>query len=158
MLSFVPNQISWKMDSFLNIQIEKIHTFFNVYVFDYRLYFIVLLHFSQSKDTIDPGVLWKSSLLFSLVFCLVLSSCEIGQRLTNAFGEVSYKFEQLDLYLLPAEIQRILPTILIGVQKPIVFECFGIVDGSREQFKRVMPRRWELIIWCVLLAERLCGE
>lgn len=63
--------------------------------------------------------------------------CEIGQQFTNTLGEIIYEIEQLDWYLFPAEVQRMLPTIITGVQKPIVVGCFGVCYSSREQFKKV---------------------
>lgn len=67
----------------------------------------------------------------------VFLSCEIGQRLTNAFNDITDRFERLDWYLFPTQIQRLLPTITMNTHVPIVIDCFGVVDGSREQFKRV---------------------
>lgn len=63
--------------------------------------------------------------------------CEVGQRLTNAFNEITDRFEQLDWNLFPIEIQRLLPTIKMNTHVPIQIDCFGVFDGSREQFKRV---------------------
>lgn len=68
---------------------------------------------------------------------MVFLPCELGQRLTTTCEQVDYDFEQLAWYLFPMEVQRILPTILIGLQEPVLLRCFGIVDGSREQFKKV---------------------
>lgn len=71
---------------------------------------------------------------------MVFFPCEVGQRLTNTLNEIDYEFEQLDWYLFPFEVQRVLPTILSGVQKPIVLGCFGTVSGSRDQFKKVISQ------------------
>lgn len=108
--------------------------------------------FSQSKDIIDPGVSWKSSALFFCVFGLVFLSCEIGQRLTDTFDEIYRKFKKSAWYLFPIEVQRMLPTILIGVQETIVFDCFGILDISREQFKKVNTDRCRSIVWLYVCA------
>lgn len=85
-------------------------------------------------------LLWKSIFLFLIVFGMVFFPCEVGQQITDTFNDINDKFEQLDWYLLPIEVQRMLPTILVGLQKPIVLGCFGIVSGSRDQFKKVIKQ------------------
>lgn len=68
---------------------------------------------------------------------VILITCEIGQQFTNALGKVNDQFEQLDWYLFPAKVQRMLPTIINNVQDPVEIGCFGIMYCSREQFKTV---------------------
>lgn len=70
-------------------------------------------------------------------FGVVFISCELGQRSTNDFEECSEMIEQLDWYLFPAEIQRMLPIIINFAQQPIVFYCFGSAACSRDTFKKV---------------------
>lgn len=83
-------------------------------------------------------MLWQSIFLFFGMFGTVFVVCEIGHQLTLlAFENIDYDFEQLDWYLFPIEVQRMLPSILIGVQKPIFVGCFGIVEASRDQFQKV---------------------
>lgn len=86
-------------------------------------------------------ILWTSILYGFCGFGLVFSTCEIGQRFTKAFDEIDREIEQLDWYLFPIEIQRILPTIIINAQEPIVIECFGIISCNRDQFKKVSLNR-----------------
>lgn len=86
---------------------------------------------------IDPMVLWKLIFYGGWVFGLVFLSCEIGQRFTYAFDEITDLFGQLNWYLFPINVQRLLPTIMINVQEPIVIGCFGIINGSRDQLKKV---------------------
>lgn len=68
---------------------------------------------------------------------VVFFACELGQQFTNTLVKVDNELKQLDWYLFPAEIQRILPAVINNVQKPVVIECFGIMIASREQFKVV---------------------
>lgn len=91
----------------------------------------------QSNEALDLVTLWNSIFLGIGVLGTSIFVCEAGQRLTDKFDEISYKFKQLNWYLYPIAIQQMLPTILIGVQKPIFIECYGIFDCSREQFKKV---------------------
>lgn len=93
------------------------------------------------KDTFDPEILWKLTFEGIASIGNVFFSCEIGQRFTDAFNEIVDEFEQFDWYLFPPKIQRILPTTLIGVQKPVVIGCFGTFEGSRDQFKKVLHNK-----------------
>lgn len=71
------------------------------------------------------------------MFVYVFILCEIGQRLTDAICAVDHRFGQLKWYLLPIEIQQMLPIILMNAQKPVTMGCFGIFVGDRNQFKQV---------------------
>lgn len=67
----------------------------------------------------------------------VLIASEIGQRITDAFDEIEYNLNQVDWYLLPIEIKRILPMMIANAQQPVSLECFGSIICSREVFKKV---------------------
>lgn len=67
----------------------------------------------------------------------VFVACEVGQRLSNAYSEIADVFDQLNWYLLPIEVRRILPTIILYVQQPIEIMFFGSLSLNRAQFKRV---------------------
>lgn len=96
---------------------------------------------TQTHDQIDSVLVGKAIFYgcwgLSITFC----ACELGQQLTNTLGKINDKLEQLDWYLFPTEIQRILPTVMNNIQQPIVIECFGIICASREQFGKVSDRR-----------------
>lgn len=68
---------------------------------------------------------------------MVFFSCEIGQRFTNAYDEVDDAINQLDWYLLPMKVQRVLPVIMMKSQKEWSIECFGSIACNRETFKKV---------------------
>lgn len=70
-------------------------------------------------------------------FGIVLMICELGQRLTDAFGDVCCAIEGFHWNLFSIEIQKVLPIILIGVQKPVVLRCFGTTHGLRITFSAV---------------------
>lgn len=63
--------------------------------------------------------------------------CELGQRMTNGFGEIDDEIEAFNWYLFPYEIQKILTTILIRVQMPIELQYFGSISATRENSKKV---------------------
>lgn len=73
-----------------------------------------------------------------LAFGSVVIICEMGQRLSNAFDEIGELMWQLEWYLYSNEIQKMLPTILVAVRKPIAIEFFGSLSCSREFMKKVI--------------------
>lgn len=70
-------------------------------------------------------------------FGVLSLACEIGQRLTNAFDECSDMIDQLDWYLLTADVQRRLPLIMSFAQQPTIIECFRSTAAVRDTFKYV---------------------
>lgn len=68
---------------------------------------------------------------------MLLFACEIGQRFCNAFEEVDNVLGQINFYLLPIEIQCLLPTVILYFQEPLVVRFFGSLCCTREQFKEV---------------------
>lgn len=70
-------------------------------------------------------------------FGLVLISCELGQRMTNAFEIFEVVMCKLDWLLFPVEVQQLLPPLLIIAQQPVRLECFGSNACMRESFKKV---------------------
>lgn len=91
----------------------------------------------QSKDVVDPVMLWKaiSNLLF--VFGSVFLACEVGQRFSNLFEDVNDQLDRLNWYLFPMKIQQMLPTILINAQEEVVIGYFGIINATRVQCQKV---------------------
>lgn len=91
----------------------------------------------QSKDIIDPVILWKSIFYLGSVVGLIFFSCEVGQQITNLFEEIADRFDLLSWYLFPIKVQRLLPTVTINMNETIVVGCFGMLNGSRDQLKKV---------------------
>lgn len=86
---------------------------------------------------VDPVMLWKA--IFN-VFCVcstLFLACEIGQRFTDLFEDITVKLERLNWYLFPLKMQQLLPTIMVNAQEEFVIGSFGIIDCSRAQFKEV---------------------
>lgn len=63
--------------------------------------------------------------------------CEFGERVTSEFNELDDMIGQLNWYLCPLEIQRILPFVIKNTQKPIVIQAFRQFFCTREEFKAV---------------------
>lgn len=76
-------------------------------------------------------------LIVCTAFGVVFLVCELSQRICDYFNSIDMMIGKWNWYLLPIEIQRILPLILIVVQQPFKFIGFGSVSCSRETFKKV---------------------
>lgn len=90
-------------------------------------------------------------------FILISFACEIGQRFTNAFSDVDDVLGQLKWYLLPIEVQRILPIAIMYSQEPLLVKFFGNMSCSREQFKKVIHDYSKLHIEAYVHIEVLIG-
>lgn len=69
---------------------------------------------------------------------MVFFSCELGQRLSIAYESIDDKIAQLNWYLLPMKIQRMLPIMMINTQQPLKVICFGSLLCTRDTFKTVI--------------------
>lgn len=70
-------------------------------------------------------------------FGVLFASCELGERLMSEYEEIEYEISQFDWYLLPADVQQILATIIINGQQAVNIRCFGSTNTSRESFQKV---------------------
>lgn len=70
-------------------------------------------------------------------FGTVLVVCELAQQSYDSFIKIYDMMVQWKWYLLPHDIQRMLPLILNVMQQPVEVRCFGSISCSRETFKRV---------------------
>ena len=70
-------------------------------------------------------------------FTVVFVFCEFGHRLSKAFGEIEYIIEKLHWYKFPVQMWKLLPTLVMGAQKPAKLSVFGSVSCTREDFKKV---------------------
>lgn len=82
-------------------------------------------------------MLGESIFLGLCTIVLVFFTNEIGQRCSDALGKTNDVANQLNFYLFPKKVQRILPLLLLDMQQPVVIKFFGSADCSREQFKKV---------------------
>lgn len=129
----------------LMIQQELVQTDFTqfhliiVHRIDYT--FIVLFRTlrRQISDEIDSVMLFEAILCGFWSILVVFVACEFGQRFSDALDSCDDKLAQLDWYLVPRRIQRMLPMIILNSQQPMIVQCFGNVPCGRETFKKV---RW----------------
>lgn len=82
--------------------------------------------------------LWETIFCGFLALNLIFVTCESGQRASNAFNKMGKIFAEIDWYLLPIQIQRMLPIIMIYSQDTIEIRFFGNISCSRIQFQKVL--------------------
>lgn len=70
-------------------------------------------------------------------FGVLFIACELGQRTTLALNDCCDVINQFDWYLLPADIQRLLPIIINCAQQAVDIKCYGSVACNRETFRYV---------------------
>lgn len=91
----------------------------------------------QAHGEIETLILFESIVIFIAALLLVMIACEIGQRFCNAFEDVEYALSQINVYLLPREVQRLLPMVIMYSQEPFVVQFFGSLCCTRVQFQKV---------------------
>lgn len=89
------------------------------------------------NDEIDTVELFESAVYGCCAFAEVLFTSEIGQIFGDRFEDIDDKINELDWYLLPMKIQRMLPTFMINTQQSTLITCFGSLACSRETLKMV---------------------
>lgn len=94
-------------------------------------------HYFQSNDNIQSVVRLESMLCVFGAFDLIFFANEIGQRFSNVFETNGDAVFELNWYLYPTGLQRIIPMLIINVQKPVPIRSFGTAVYSRKQFKKV---------------------
>lgn len=70
-------------------------------------------------------------------FGLVFIYCELCGRISTNFDEIKWQISQLNWYLFPMNMHRILPIVMINAQQPVYMECFGSIPSDRSTFQRV---------------------
>lgn len=98
-----------------------------------RLYAICPTFQLQNHSTMVMNLFEQMFWSFSLVFLV----CNFGHKVSIAFEETGYAFDQINWYLFPYEMWNSLPTIIVGVQQPAKLTVFGKISCSREDFKNV---------------------
>lgn len=70
-------------------------------------------------------------------FSLVFISCELCQRMSNEFSEISSIIEQFEWYSFSFEMQKRLSFVIMNAQDTVTIKCFGSIASDRETFKKV---------------------
>lgn len=77
--------------------------------------------------------------IFDLFFTLVIlcTVCELAGKMGSEFETFNDQIDQFDWYLMPLEIQKMLPLIMMDSQQEVGFTCFGSIMCNRETFRKV---------------------
>lgn len=63
--------------------------------------------------------------------------CEVGEQLSNSFGDLADAFNQCEYESFPIELQRLMPIVLAAVQHPPILRSYGNITCCRNTFKQV---------------------
>lgn len=74
--------------------------------------------------------------IYSFVLLFIL--CELGERVRIRFEEIDNEINNMNWYLYPIKIQRMLPTMQMMSQQDVQLTAFGNFPCSRDNFKRVI--------------------
>lgn len=120
----------------LLIQLEMVRFWYNSN--GHFLFIEILSHFiAQSQENVNHFVLIRPITLAFWSFVNILFFCEFGKMVTGNFQDLDDIIFQWDWNSFPIEVQRMLPTILISTQKPIVLCGIANIVCDRESFKKV---------------------
>lgn len=97
----------------------------------------------QSQNASVEMIVPILGLLCTLI--ILYSSCELAGRMSIEFVKINDKIDQLDWYLLPIEMQQLLPIIMANAQQTVGFVCFGSLLCNRETFKKVSQAHYDRI-------------
>lgn len=87
------------------------------------------------------------------IFMTIFLCCEFGERVINQCELFSDAFGRCDWYLLPIEVRRMLPIILMNFQQPGIIRGYANTVCTREACKLVISDTIH-VIFCFLLANR----
>lgn len=83
-----------------------------------------------------PMILQSASLIFLIVTTLYLF-CYFGGQVTQRFEDIGNVLYQLDWFLLPLDLQKILPIVIALTQKRVFVRGFANTRSTREVFIKV---------------------
>lgn len=93
-----------------------------------------------------------ASILIFWAFVQMFIFCNLGENMTTRFSQIDNLIYCCDWYTFPYEIQRILPTVMMSAQQPIIFQGFANLKCTREAFKKVKCKYilWQLMEKCLI--------
>lgn len=90
--------------------------------------------------------LMKPLLMVFWSFFVIYLFCELGERVSSQFDELSDAIYQSEWYEFPMDVRRVLPILMMAAQKQVVPRGFGNLLCTREFFKKVTI---SFILWLV---------
>lgn len=121
----------------LMIQIQLVSYSSSSHTNEFLIRKLFLFHIRSQEEFISMSVLFLTIFYACYAFGVVFITCELGQRMADAFSEIDDEIDRLDWHLFPPEIQQLMPTIMMATQQEVLLECFGSINGTRETFKNV---------------------
>lgn len=73
----------------------------------------------------------------SYAFGLIFTTCEFGQRLSDACDGIHDQIGKFNWYWFPNNLKAVLPYIIMVSQQPVDIGCFGSITCNRDSFKKV---------------------
>lgn len=95
------------------------------------------IEFFQSSPGNELGALLIAIFIGCYSAGLLFLACELCQRTSDLFTELSDEALQFNWYLFPNGINRNLLILLPAIHKPISIEVFGHIACDRQSFKKV---------------------
>lgn len=132
----------------LVIQVEIVKFTFSHWVDLRYVFFSIIRHWLQFQHGNYMSILLNTNVNGVIGLALAFIVCEVGHRLNDTFDEINFTIVQLDWYLFPIEIKRMLPMIIVNTHQIETLKCFGSITCNRDVFKNVSSLKWfVLIIW-----------
>lgn len=92
----------------------------------------------KSHGEFDPATMLFpiAAMFWSIVLIFIV--CMLGEMVTDGFVEINDVICQLDWYLYPMEIQRIMPNVLCATQQLVIVKGLSSLGAyTREAFQKV---------------------
>lgn len=101
-------------------------------------YFNFLFGEFQKSDHTNLTDLSNSMIDVAWTFVLILSVCELGEKVTNHFELFDEELCNCDWLSFPLEIQRLYLIVLLGAEQPGVIQGYAQTACTRSTFKKAM--------------------
>lgn len=103
----------------------------------YKAYLLSSLFSIQSHEAVNLNIAFIQIGEIFWSFALIFIYCEYGERVNAAFANLYIVISQFNWYLMPMNIQQILPVIIGGVQQSVNIQGYGNFPCNRKAFKNV---------------------
>lgn len=91
----------------------------------------------METDNINHTNLISELIFIVYTFGQMFVLCDMGENLTNHFGHISDAIYCADWYMFPKDVQRIMPTVIMAAQRPVILQGFANLKCTRSAFKKV---------------------
>lgn len=113
---------------------------FQIYLFSTQCLSIVRQKIAFQSNHANTSFIVVIMIYASYSFGLTFIACELGHREIYSFVAISNRIEELNWYLFPIDVQKMMPIIIQNAVEPIEIGCFGSITCKRDSFKKVCPK------------------